>query len=39
LGQEILKFERIEAISDPRRELIEDLWSGGFGTVIVEKNN
>jgi hypothetical protein len=37
LGQQILKFERIEAISDPRRELIEDLWPGGFGTVIVEK--
>jgi hypothetical protein len=26
LGQEILKFERIEAVSDPMRELIEDLW-------------
>jgi hypothetical protein len=25
LGQEILKFERIEAVSDPMRELIEDL--------------
>jgi hypothetical protein len=23
---EIVKFERIEAISDPMRELIEDLW-------------
>jgi hypothetical protein len=26
LGQETLKFGRIEAISDPMRELIEDLW-------------
>ncbi len=23
---EVLEFERIEAISDPMRELIEDLW-------------
>jgi hypothetical protein len=26
LGQETLKFERLEAISDPMRDLIEDLW-------------
>jgi hypothetical protein len=25
---EVLKFERIEVISDPMRELIEDLWPG-----------
>jgi hypothetical protein len=26
IHQEIVSFERIEAISDPMRELIEDLW-------------
>jgi hypothetical protein len=26
IHKEVLKFERIEAISDPMRELIEDLW-------------
>jgi hypothetical protein len=26
IHREILSFERIEAISDPMRELIEDLW-------------
>jgi hypothetical protein len=26
IHNEVLKFERIEAISDPMRELIEDLW-------------
>jgi hypothetical protein len=26
LGQEILQFERIEAVSEPMCELIEDLW-------------
>jgi hypothetical protein len=26
IHKEILEFERIEAISDPMRELIEDLW-------------
>jgi hypothetical protein len=24
--EEVLKFEPIEAVSDPMRELIEDLW-------------
>jgi hypothetical protein len=26
IHKEVHKFERIEAISDPMRELIEDLW-------------
>jgi hypothetical protein len=26
IHKEVLKFERIEAVSDPMRELIEDLW-------------
>jgi hypothetical protein len=26
IHREVLDFERIEAISDPMRELIEDLW-------------
>ena len=26
IHKEVLKFKRIEAISDPMRELIEDLW-------------
>jgi hypothetical protein len=26
IHKEVLSFERIEAISDPMRELIEDLW-------------
>jgi hypothetical protein len=26
IHKEVLKFERIEAISDPMRELIEELW-------------
>ena len=26
IHKEVLDFERIEAISDPMRELIEDLW-------------
>jgi hypothetical protein len=26
INKEVLKFERIEAISDSMRELIEDLW-------------
>jgi hypothetical protein len=26
IRKEVLEFERIEAISDPMRELIEDLW-------------
>jgi hypothetical protein len=26
IHKEVLEFERIEAISDPMRELIEDLW-------------
>jgi hypothetical protein len=26
IPKEVLKFERIEGISDPMRELIEDLW-------------
>jgi len=28
IHKEVLKFERIEVISDPMRELIEDLWPG-----------
>ena len=34
--QQILSFERIEATSDPMRELIEDLWPelvGDFGRI------
>ena len=27
IHKEVLEFESIEAISDPMRELIEDLWS------------
>jgi hypothetical protein len=26
IHKEVLSFERIEAVSDPMRELIEDLW-------------
>jgi hypothetical protein len=26
IHKEVLKFKRIEAISDPMRELIEELW-------------
>ena len=26
IHKEVLEFERIEAISDPMRELVEDLW-------------
>jgi hypothetical protein len=26
IHKEVLEFERTEAISDPMRELIEDLW-------------
>ena len=26
IHKEVLQFERIEAVSDPMRELIEDLW-------------
>ena len=26
IHKEVLEFERIEAISDPMRELIEELW-------------
>jgi hypothetical protein len=26
IHKDLLQFERIEAISDPMRELVEDLW-------------
>ena len=36
IHKEVLEFERIEAISEPMRELIEDLWRTGAQAAAEE---